>query len=102
MNVHNWDKISVGFIGVDDVQKSKPDPEMVLKSIEKLGMFPYQTVMIGDSTYDILAGKAAGAMTIAVCTKHSADVFQKIGADIILDSITNLKEFLPLELPKKN
>lgn len=54
------------FLTIEDTAKHKPDPEPVLKAIEQLGAVPSETVMIGDSPYDILAGKAAGVSTVGV------------------------------------
>ncbi len=46
--------------------KMKPSPEQVLKCFNMLKIIPGQGVMVGDSHNDVLAGKAAGARTIAV------------------------------------
>ncbi|MCX7571052.1 pyrophosphatase PpaX [Tumebacillus sp. DT12] len=54
------------FLTIEDTDKHKPDPEPVLKAVERLGAVPAETVMIGDSPYDILAGRAAGVATIGV------------------------------------
>jgi len=48
----------------DDVQKLKPDPEIVYKAMEKLQSKKDSTLIIGDSEVDILAGKAAGITTV--------------------------------------
>ncbi len=96
MEVFNWYPISAGFVGVDDVKHSKPDPEMLHLAMKKMNTTPEDTVIIGDSEYDILAGKAANTMTVAVCTKHPPDVFVDLHADIILDEIGDLLTYLPL------
>ncbi len=96
MEVFSWYPISEGFIGVDDVKHSKPDPEMLQLAMRKMGTSPEETVIVGDSEYDILAGKAANAMTVAVCTKHPPEIFIDLQADIILDEIGDLLQYLPL------
>lgn len=50
----------------DDVEKPKPDPEGLLKAMDRLHVLPSQTVYIGDSNGDIQAGKQAGVRTIGV------------------------------------
>jgi beta-phosphoglucomutase-like phosphatase (HAD superfamily) len=75
---------------------------MVIKAAEKLNLNPDQCAMIGDSTYDILAGKVAGCYTVAVCTKHPKKVFADIKTDLVLESITSMKDLLPLKFSKKN
>jgi len=49
----------------DDVSRSKPHPEGILKAIEKMKTEPPRTAMVGDHRSDILAGREAGVFTIA-------------------------------------
>ena len=48
----------------DRVQKGKPDPEVYLKGMEKLGIKPEETIVIEDSKNGIQAAKNAGAYAI--------------------------------------
>jgi phosphoglycolate phosphatase len=43
----------------------KPDPAPVLFACEQIGVAPEATVMVGDDLRDVLAGRAAGARTVA-------------------------------------
>ena len=54
------------LVAFEDVQKAKPDPEPVLRGLEKFGVPAEQAVFIGDSCFDILAGRQAGVVTVAV------------------------------------
>lgn len=54
------------LVTADDTAMHKPHPEPVEKAIEALGADPARTLMVGDSPYDIQAGKAAGAATAGV------------------------------------
>lgn len=54
------------IIGSDKVSKPKPDPEMLLRIIDELGVENCTTLMIGDSESDILAGRCAGTRTCLV------------------------------------
>lgn len=47
------------------VERSKPDPEVYLRAIERLGAQPGECVAIEDSAAGIAAAKAAGAVVIA-------------------------------------
>ena len=47
----------------DEVANYKPHPEPVLRSLSALACTPADAIMIGDSTADILAGRAAGTRT---------------------------------------
>jgi len=53
-------------IGCDDVTRSKPHPEPVLKAVAELGVKPTETVFVGDSRHDMESGRAAGVKTAAV------------------------------------
>lgn len=53
------------IISADDVTNHKPHPEPLLKALKKLDVTPREAVYIGDSTHDMVAGKAAGLATVA-------------------------------------
>jgi HAD superfamily hydrolase (TIGR01509 family) len=48
-----------------DVEKSKPDPDAVQATLERLGCPPSETLMFGDTPYDIESASRAGLKTIA-------------------------------------
>lgn len=64
------------FITPEITTKHKPDGEPVLKACENLGISPKEALMVGDSPYDILAGKNAGAKTCGV--KYTALPIEKL------------------------
>lgn len=43
-----------------DVERAKPDPQIVRKAIEESGTDPGQAVMVGDTVWDVLAAQRAG------------------------------------------
>jgi len=49
----------------DDVERSKPDPDIVAAALQRLGRSPGEAVMIGDTPYDIEAARQAGVSCIA-------------------------------------
>lgn len=51
------------IVCADDVQNFKPHPEPVLQTLRALNRAPHEAIMIGDSTADMRAGKAAGTAT---------------------------------------
>ncbi len=53
------------MVGGDDVKKAKPDPEGVTLALERIELSPRESIFIGDSPADILAGKAAKVLTAA-------------------------------------
>ena len=57
-------------VGVDTVRRPKPDPEAVRVALARLGVGSLHAAFIGDTIMDVLAGKAAGAKTVAMLTGH--------------------------------
>jgi len=99
METYDWTRVSAGFVGIDGVTRSKPDPEMLLLGLNKIRRKPHECVMIGDSPADILAGKSAGTHTIALCSSgHSSESFAPLKPDKILRVIGDLLPLLPLVL----
>ena len=48
----------------DDVENSKPDPDIILAAMKKIGVEPHQAIMIGDTPYDIAAAAKAHVQSI--------------------------------------
>jgi pyrophosphatase PpaX len=70
----------------DMTERHKPDPEPVLTAIELLGATPATTAFVGDSPFDIGAGRAAGVFTVAVAwgNIHPAEHLDE--ADVLVES----------------
>lgn len=68
-----------------DHHPSKPHPSMVLAALADTGLHPGGAVMIGDTTYDIAMGRAAGVRTLGVAWGYHpvADLAAE-GADLIV------------------
>lgn len=83
---------SKGIVAFEDVTHAKPHPEMILKSIEILGLNPQEIMMVGDSVYDILAAQAAGTKTTAIpFSEHNQD-FSGVFPDFKLHSFSDLEK----------
>ena len=69
---------------------SKPDPDMLLAFCQQTWIQPAETVMVGDSKSDLLAGKRAGMFTVAVLSgvAKSEDLAQH--ANLIIRDIGGL------------
>ncbi len=50
-----------------DETQSKPHPAMLLELMDQLGVRPRETLMVGDTEYDLLMAQNAGACGLAVC-----------------------------------
>lgn len=54
------------IVTADDTTKHKPDPQPVNIALEKLGSVAERTVMLGDTTFDMLCARNAGVSPILV------------------------------------
>lgn len=82
-------------VAIDDVTNVKPDPEPLLKALAKLQSTPEQTLMVGDSQYDILGGKNTGTKTAAVAwTIKGREFLEKYEPDVMLETMADLLPFL--------
>jgi phosphoglycolate phosphatase len=60
-----------------------------------MGVDPQACLMVGDTTVDIRAGRAAGAQTIGVlCGFGTQRELERAGADLIVSSTADLAEIL--------
>ena len=75
----------------DDVEQTKPEPDLVVAALEKAGT--EDAVMVGDTPWDIEAAKKAGIPTIAVRTGGFSLVeLEEAGAAHVFESIQELRE----------
>lgn len=77
---------------VADHHPSKPHPSMVLTALAETGVEARDAVMIGDTSYDIDMGRAAGVCTIAVDWGYHPAA--SLGADHIISSFAQLEPLL--------
>lgn len=76
-------------VGSDTTPEKKPSPVPIRYVLSKFGVRPEEAVIIGDSTFDIEAGKAAGIRTIAVTYGYRPLCLLQ-GADFIVDSMPDV------------
>ncbi len=76
---------------VADHHPSKPHPSMVLAALSESGVDSDRAVMIGDTSFDMEMGRAAGVRCVGVTWGyHDADRLIKAGADAIVDDFDAL------------
>lgn len=86
-------ELADGWTDSSSVQRTKPAPDLVQAALELVDGGP--AVMIGDSTWDVEAAKAAKVKTICVRTGgFGADELQEAGAVAVFESIAELRERL--------
>lgn len=62
------------YVGSDEVVKRKPDPEMFLKAMERIGVKSSEAVVVGDTRYDMIPANKIGAVSILLCWSGCGDV----------------------------
>ena len=77
--------------GGDAFERKKPDPLPLLKTCEAMGTTPERTLMIGDSSNDAAAARAAGCPVLLVTYGYNhGEPVQVVDADGFTDSLENL------------
>jgi len=84
-------------MGGDSLPQRKPDPAPLRAAMTRCDAQPWETVMVGDSRNDVLAGKAAGVTTCGFAGGfRGREELQAAGSDIIIDNFSDLlRHFSP-------
>lgn len=80
--------------GSDSGYGAKPAPGMCLGFAEAMGLPPERLVMVGDSTHDMVAGRAAGFTCVAVLSGVAGAGDLAPHADAVLPDIAALSDWL--------
>ena len=82
-------------VSSDDVLRGKPYPDPALRALELVGCQPEESLVVGDASYDILMGRAAGCRTCGVTYgNQSADQLREAGADWLIDDFVKLLDIV--------
>lgn len=77
--------------GGDAFARKKPDPLPLLKTCEALGTRPARTLMLGDSSNDAQAARAAGCPVLLVTYGYNhGEPVRRVDADGFVDSLAEL------------
>ena len=80
----NIEQYFEAIITSDDVLKAKPDPEIVFKACERLGVDSKTVILVGDTESDVKAGRAAGCTVVGL----------NIPADIMIQKLSELTDLI--------
>lgn len=82
------------ILGEETAHAYKPDPAALRMAMDLCGAAPHATVMVGDSSVDIEAGKAAGVATCGVTGGfHTREEILAYGPDLIIDDLNELDDY---------
>lgn len=91
-----WNERFLWCLGGDSLARKKPDPMPLLHILERAEVPASRTLMVGDSVFDIAAGKAAGVWTCGVTYGgHAAARLQEEGAHFLIDDFAQVKTLQP-------
>ena len=78
--------------GGDSFERKKPDPLPLLKTCAALGSLPTRTLVIGDSSNDAQAARAAGGPVLLVTYGYNhGEPVRQVDADGFIDSLAELR-----------
>jgi len=80
--------------GFDSGHGAKPAPGPCLAFAGAMGLAPDRVAMVGDSTHDLLAGRAAGMQTVAVLTGTATRADLEPFADVVLPDIGHIPAWM--------
>lgn len=81
------------ILGADDVDRGKPDPEPVNRTLERFGLKPEEAIVVGDTYFDIQMGRNAGTVTCGV-TYGNGSRESLSDADWIIDDFGLLPDII--------
>ena len=71
----------VPIVTRDQVSRAKPDPDLFLAAAERLGTDVTESVVVGDSVWDLLAARRARALSIGLLSGgYGRDELERAGA----------------------
>jgi HAD superfamily hydrolase (TIGR01509 family) len=74
-----------------DAAQAKPEPDLFLECQKRLGVLPHECYVVGDAIWDVLAGRRAGMLSLAVLTGgYSKDELIAAGAYRVFDNPEDL------------
>mgnify|MGYP001038363272 FL=1 len=85
--------------GYDSGHGGKPAPGQLLAFCAQTNLAPEDCIMVGDSTHDLHAGRAAGMGTVGVLTGPASASELAPFADVILPNIGDIPDWLNSQKP---
>ena len=73
-----------------DVTNGKPDPEVYLNTVDRLGIHKERCVVFEDSKAGIKSAISAGLKVIGVATGHTREELLEEGVEMVVDDFVDL------------
>jgi phosphonatase-like hydrolase len=92
-----WENIVDAVVTSDDVLRGRPEPDLILDAMRRVGVTdPKAVVTVGDTVNDLLAAAAAGVgVSISVLTgAHDRSQLEQVPHTVILQSAADVVQWL--------
>ncbi len=76
--------------GGDTFDAKKPDPEPLIRVLQRIAAEPRQAVMLGDAANDVLTARRAGVASVVVSFGYGDAGSASLGADRVIDRFSEL------------
>ena len=75
-------------LGGDEVSRPKPDAEMIQEACRRLGLHPREIVYVGDTVFDMIMARRAGAgLAVAVLGGAADESILAAEADVVISNL---------------
>lgn len=78
------------IVGKVDVVHGKPDPEVYLTTVERLGLPIEQCIVFEDSIVGIQSARKAGIHVVGIASGHSKEELLEEGVSLVVNDFTDL------------
>lgn len=80
-----------------DLERKKPFPDIYLMAASRMGLDAHDCLVFEDATNGVQSAKAAGCLCCGLITSFSADQLREQGADIVVGTLDDFKDFTSFE-----
>ncbi|HET7580627.1 MAG TPA: pyrophosphatase PpaX [Bacillales bacterium] len=99
LKISRLDSFFDTVVTFDDVSRAKPDPEPLNRALSMLEASAEKAMMVGDSVFDIQAGKNAGTYTAGVgWSIKGGNVLRAEKPDVMLETMPDLLDILGVKV----
>jgi HAD superfamily hydrolase (TIGR01509 family) len=83
------------LVTADEVEESKPSPDLVAAAVARAGLSPAQCAMVGDTLYDMQSAKHAGVIGLGVTSGYqSCETLKASGARAVYPEVGRMLDTL--------
>lgn len=84
------------IVDASHVEHSKPEPDLLLRAADELGVDPSRAWYVGDSTWDMVASVAAAMIPLAVTAGSvvTREALEGAGAAIVVETLDEIADAL--------